>query len=40
MEFTTAALLIVPLGLGLLGFIEPCSIGATLIFVKFLEGKS
>jgi cytochrome c-type biogenesis protein len=40
MELTTAALLIVPLGLGLLGFIEPCSIGATLIFIKFLEGKS
>jgi cytochrome c-type biogenesis protein len=39
MEITVAALPIVPLGLGLLGFIEPCSIGSALIFVKFLEGK-
>jgi cytochrome c-type biogenesis protein len=31
--------LILPFGLGLLGFIEPCSLGATLLFVKFLEGK-
>lgn len=29
-----------PIGLGLLGFIEPCSIGSTLIFIKTLEGKS
>lgn len=28
-----------PLGLGLFGFIEPCSIGASLLFVKYLEGK-
>lgn len=28
-----------PAGLGLLGFIEPCSIGATLLFIKFLQGK-
>lgn len=33
------ALVAVPLGLGLLGFIEPCSLGSTLLFVKFLEGK-
>lgn len=33
-------MLILPLGLGLLGFIEPCSIGSTLLFVKYLEGKS
>jgi len=26
-----------PIGLGLLGFIEPCSIGSTLLFVKSLE---
>ena len=26
-----------PLGLGLLGFIEPCSIGASLLFLKSLE---
>ena len=28
-----------PIGLGLVGFIEPCSIGSTLIFIKTLEGK-
>jgi cytochrome c-type biogenesis protein len=33
-------LVALPLGLGLLGFIEPCSIGASLLFVKYLEGKS
>ena len=32
-------LLILPLGLGLLGFVEPCSLGATLLFIKFLETK-
>ena len=40
MEFTLATLVLVPLGLGLLGFVEPCSIGSTLIFVKYLEGKA
>lgn len=33
-------LIVLPIGLGLLGFIEPCSIGSSLLFVKFLEGKS
>lgn len=28
-----------PLGLGLFGFVEPCSIGTTLLFVKTLEGR-
>ncbi|HVB49449.1 MAG TPA: cytochrome c biogenesis protein CcdA [Burkholderiales bacterium] len=28
-----------PVGLGLLGFVEPCSIGTTLLFVKTLEGR-
>ena len=28
-----------PIGLGLLGFIEPCSIGSTLLFIKTLEGQ-
>jgi cytochrome c-type biogenesis protein len=28
------------MGLGLLGFVEPCSLGSTLIVVKHLEGKS
>lgn len=29
-----------PIGLGLLGFIEPCSIGSSLLFIKSLEDKS
>jgi cytochrome c-type biogenesis protein len=29
----------VSIGLGLLGFVEPCSIGATLLFIKSLEGR-
>lgn len=33
-------LVIVPIGLGLLGFVEPCSIGSSLVFVKYIEGKS
>ena len=28
-----------PLGLGLFGFIEPCSIGASLLFIKYIEDK-
>ena len=30
---------LLPLGLGLFGFIEPCSIGASLLFAEYLEGK-
>jgi cytochrome c-type biogenesis protein len=33
------SLLLLPAGLGLLGFIEPCSIGSSLIFIKYLEHK-
>jgi len=33
------ALVLVPLGLGLLGFVEPCSIGSSLLFIKAVEGK-
>ncbi len=33
------SLVILPIGLGLLGSIEPCSIGSSLIFIKYLEGK-
>jgi len=33
-------LVVIPAGLGLIGFVEPCSIGSSLVFVKFLEGKS
>lgn len=37
MEFAAAFAL--PIGLGLLAFIEPCAIGATLLFLKLVEGK-
>lgn len=30
--------MLVPVGLGLLGFVEPCSLGSSLIFIKYLEG--
>lgn len=39
-ETSVTALVIVPAGLGLLGFVEPCSIGSTLVFVKYLEGRN
>jgi len=29
-----------PLALGLLGFVEPCSMGTNLLFIKYVEGKS
>lgn len=29
-----------PIGLGLFGFIEPCSIGSSLLFIKSMEAKS
>lgn len=32
-------LLVVSLGLGLLGFVEPCTVGASLLFVKYLEDR-
>lgn len=28
-----------PVAFGLVGFIEPCSIGSTLIFIKTVEGR-
>ena len=31
--------LLLPLGLGLLGFIEPCSVGSSLLFLKAVEGR-
>ncbi len=34
MEFTTLELILLPIGLGLLGFIEPCTIGAHLLFLE------
>ena len=39
MEITWLNLVLLPVGLGLLGFVEPCSMGSTLVFIKFLEGK-
>lgn len=30
---------VLPVGLGLLGFVEPCSIGSSLLFIKYVEGK-
>lgn len=36
-SLVTAVLL--PIGLGLFGFIEPCTIGSTLVFVKVMEGR-
>lgn len=39
-ELGAFQLVALPIGLGLLGFVEPCSIGSTLVFVKYLEGKT
>lgn len=39
-EFDLVDLVVLPIGLGLFGFVEPCSIGSTLVFIKYLEGKS
>ena len=32
-------LFLVPVGLGLLGFVEPCSTGTNLLFIKHVEGE-
>ena len=34
-----AATFLLSIGLGLFGFVEPCSIGSTLLFIKLIEGK-
>ena len=39
-EFGLFQLLVLPAALGLVGFVEPCSIGSSLLFVKYLEDKS
>lgn len=31
---------ILPIAFGLIGFVEPCSVGSTLLFNKYLEGRS
>lgn len=33
-------LFVLPVGLGLLGFVEPCSLGSTLVFIKHLESRA
>ena len=38
-ETSLMGLVVIPAGLGLIGFVEPCSIGSSLVFVKYLEGK-
>lgn len=38
-EFGLFQLVILPIGLGLLGFIEPCSLGSSLVFIKVIEGQ-
>lgn len=38
-ELSPWLLYVLPVGLGLLGFIEPCSIGSTLLFIKYIEGR-
>ena len=38
-ETTLLNLALLSAGLGLLGFVEPCSMGVNLLFIKYLEGK-
>lgn len=38
-ELGVFQLLVLPAGLGLFGFVEPCSIGSSLLFVKYLEDE-
>lgn len=38
-DFGFVNLLVAPAALGLLGFVEPCSIGSSLIFIKYIERK-
>lgn len=33
-------LVVLPLGLGLLGFVEPCSIGSSILFLQYVEGRA
>lgn len=39
MEVDLINLVLIPVGLGLLGFVEPCSVGSSLLFINFLEGR-
>ena len=38
-EFGLFQLVVLPAAFGLVGFVEPCSIGSSLLFVKYLEDK-
>lgn len=40
MAFTSLELVLLPIGLGLLGFIEPCTIGGHLLFLETQNGRS
>ncbi|HXF66456.1 MAG TPA: cytochrome c biogenesis protein CcdA [Burkholderiales bacterium] len=39
MTDSLVAAILLPIGLGLLGFVEPCSLGSTLVFIKAMEGR-
>lgn len=39
-ETSFTGLVVIPAGLGLIGFVEPCSVGSSLVFIKYLEGRS
>lgn len=39
METGIVFLVLLPIGLGLLGFLEPCSMGSNLAFIRFIEGR-
>lgn len=36
-QFTN--LILLSIGLGLFGFVEPCSVGSNLLFIKYIEGR-
>lgn len=39
MDAVLVSLVLLPVGLGLLGFLEPCSVGSSLLFIKYIEGR-
>ncbi len=39
MDIDMINLVLIPVGLGLFGFVEPCSVGSSLLFLKFIEGR-
>ncbi len=38
-EIELTSMLLLAAGLGLLGFVEPCTIGSSMLFIKYLEGR-